>query len=806
MRIFNWIAILVILTAPVLSQEANPDIKILGVGVEGNSITSEKIITYTAGIKENDIIKYTTFSKSIKRLWDLGLFDDVQIRLDEETPEGISITIVVTESPILGKAVYKGNKHFKSKKFDEELSLKPGQRISPNTIPTVVDEILKLYEEDGFLRAEVETELVDAGPTESDNSETAAITKDIVFRIREYKKVKIGKIIFEGNNAFSDFRLRHTLKETKQQRWYLFWRSPFDEKKFDEDKALLTTFYRNKGYRDFKIASDTLEYPSKKRLDIRFTLEEGPRYRYRNFSWEGNTLYSIDELEARLDLIRGEFFSEEKFQVAVYERVQSLYMDKGYIYSQIIPQITPVEEDSIDIHFVITENHKVYVRNIHIFGNTKTHENVIRRELKIYPGDIFNRERLIRSQREVWILNYFSNVLPDVMPVDEDEVDLEITVEEKSSDQANVNVGYNGEYGLTGGGGVSFTNFRGRGQSLNLSFNVGTNYSFYSDVEPAKYRSFSIGFTDPMVRDTPNLIGVSLFYSFRGQSNNYYFPIDFTTRGGSATWGRRFKWPDDYFRGSWNFRITRRDYEGDAEDIARYIGEQTSGDSTQATSSGLSVSQVITRDSRDRPEFTTRGSRMVWETTYSGGVLGGNEDYLKHVLNLDWYTPTFWKFVLVSSFKVGLLQEIDIGRDEQSLIPFDERFIMGGNGIPYGNMLRGYPDNSIGPLTSEGLPIGGNAMFRYNTEFRVPFSENPVMYGLIFGEMGNVWQTGDMFEPINLQRTTGWNLKRSAGVGIRVFMPMVGMLGFDMGYGFDDITGDGKPEGWNYTITFGQQF
>jgi len=802
----KWIMVLSLLSVLLIAQGNNPDIKILNVGVEGNSLTGEKIITYTAGLKKDDVIKLTAFSKSIKRLWDLGLFNDVQIRLDEETPEGVSITIVVEESPVLGEVIYKGNKHFNDKKLNEELTLRVGQRINPNTIPTTINDLLKLYADDGYLRTDISSELVDAGISEDSGNKAASITRNIVFTIKEKKKVKIHNITFEGNEAFSDFRLRRTLKDTKQQRWYLFWRTHFEKKKFETDKELLTAFYFNKGYRDFSISADSTTYSGKKKMDIHFNVNEGPRYLYRNFSWEGNTLYTVKELEARLDLSTGEYFGGESFQMAVYERVQSLYMDKGYIYSQIIPQITPVGEDSLDIHFVVVENHKVYVRNINILGNTKTHENVIRRELKIYPGDIFNREKLIRSQREVWILNYFGNVLPDVVPVDEDEVDLEITVEEKSSDQANVNVGYNGEYGLTGGGGINFTNFRGRGQSLNLSFNMGTNYSFQQGREPSKYKSFSIGFTDPMVKDTPNLVGVSLFYSFRGQSNNYYFPIDFTTKGGSASWGRRFKKPDDYFRGHWVFRATRREYEGSPDDISRYIGSSAAGDSSKATSSGLSITQVITRDSRDRPEFTTRGSRAVWSTTYSGGILGGNEDYLKHMLTLDWYTPTFYKFVLVSSFKVGLLQKIDQKNNNSSLIPFDERFIMGGNGIPYGNMLRGYPDNSIGPQTSAGRPIGGNAMFRYNAEFRFPFSENPVVYGLLFGEMGNVWKTGDMTEPINLQRSSGWNLKRSAGVGIRIFMPMVGMLGFDMGYGFDDINGDGIPSKWNYTITFGQQF
>ncbi|NOZ74730.1 MAG: BamA/TamA family outer membrane protein, partial [FCB group bacterium] len=493
--------------------------------------------------------------------------------------------------------------------------------------------------------------------------------------------------------------------------------------------------------------------------------------------------------------------NEETFNLALFDRVQGLYMDRGYIYSQIQPQIIPVGQDSLDIHFVITENHKVYVRNILISGNTKTRENVIRRELKIYPGDVFNRNKLIRSQREVWILNYFGNVTPNVLPVDDDEVDLEIAVEEKSSDRASANIGFTftGEYGMTGGGGLEFNNFRGLGQRLNLSFNMGTNYSFYSTTTPSKYRSYSLSFTDPMIYDTPNLVGVSLYYTYRGASTNYSYPLDFAMRGASFTWGRRLRWPDDFFRGNWNLGYTQKEYFGTQEDLDNYV-------SGLGTSRGLALSQVISRDSRDRPEFTTRGSRMIWSTKLSGGILGGNEDFLKHVLDLEWYTPTFWKFVLMSSFKIGVIRPLTSSGTERSIVPYDEKFIMGGNGIPYGNMLRGYPDNSIGPLTSDGRPLGGNSMLRFTTEFRIPFSENPVVYGLAFAEMGNVWNSTAMVEPLYLPRNGPLSLKRTAGVGIRFFMPMIGMLGFDMGYGFDDITGNGKPEGWTYTITFGQPF
>ncbi|MEC7848682.1 MAG: BamA/TamA family outer membrane protein, partial [Candidatus Neomarinimicrobiota bacterium] len=389
-------------------------------------------------------------------------------------------------------------------------------------------------------------------------------------------------------------------------------------------------------------------------------------------------------------------------------------------------------------------------------------------------------------------------------PIDDDEVDVEIVVEEKPSGTANMQMGFSQAFGVTGGGGFSLPNWKGKGQHLALSFDVGTNYgnSFYtnSSYQPSKKRQASFSFTDPMVNDTKNLLGASIFYSFRGRSSMYYSPLDATMVGSSLRWGRRFKWPDDFFRGSWSFQILKRMYEAETpEELEQY----TSGlDETI----GVNITQAINRDSRDHPEFTTQGSLMSITSTISGGPLGGNEDFHKHVLNLEWYTPTFWKFVLMSSLKLGAINMLPSMDDERSVIPFSERFIMGGNGLMYGNPLRGYEDNRVGPMTSRGNPVGGNALAKVAMEFRVPFSENPVVYGLIFAEMGNVWAETSLQEKFSLPRVGPFDLKRSTGAGIRFFMPMIGMLGFDLGYGFDDLDGDGEPEGWKTTLTIGQQY
>jgi len=795
-------------------SQAPPSFKLKDINVEGNMATSENMVLYTAGLQAGQDVSQEDFRRAVKRLWELGVFSNIQIHFDGETPDGILITIELEESPVLGSVKFQGNKKLKDKKFSEELSYQRGMRLKPNFITKSINTMKQMYMEDGYFLATIkaETETVGKGDDQKQN---------ITFKIREGKKVKIKDIIIDGRDKQFGWvatkkwiplpkflrekltlaTLRWQMKETKIRSWWRLWAPAYDNKKFLEDLDLLTTFYRDEGYRDFTILSDSVYYEPKKRgLVVHLNVDEGEKYKYRNFTWEGNTLYETEILDKALNLSSGDAFSQSGFDKAVFEEVQSLYMDRGYLYSNIEPFFTPVGEDSIDVHFSITENNQVYIRNINIYGNEKTRENVIRRELDVFPGDLFRRTLLQRSMRKLHVLNYFdpTSLSPNVVPVDEDEVDLDITLEEKSSDKASANVGFTGIYGMTGGGNIEFNNFLGKGQVLSFGFDIGTQMSVYNAYgTPAKYESFHVRFMDPMFKDTPNRIGFSLGYQFRGQGNSYYFyPFDQRTRYGSLQWGRRLKWPDDYFRAFWEITVRQTEYMGDEDVLEDYIG-------SFRKSTGINLTQSISRDSRDRAEFPTQGSTASIVSTFSGGSLGGDEHYHKHVLSLDWYTPTFWKFVLTSSLKMGIIRKLDVGQ-EFTYIPPYERFIMGGNGIPYGTMLRGYPDNSIGPLTAQGRGIGGNTVAKYSTEFRFPFSENPVVYAMLFAEAGGVWNDTNLIQSLGFPRRDPLELKRSAGIGIRFFMPMIGQLGFDMGYGFDDISGDGEPQGWEYTIIFGR--
>ena len=772
------------------------DVTLYRVNVEGNTTTSDKMIKYSAGLRDGTEIQRSDISTAITRLWDLGLFDDIDIVLNNESQYGVEITIKVSESPILNQILFDGMT-VREARFKEKIELKSGQRIKPNSLEKASRKITEIYKEDGFFNVEVVPTII----VPQDTIVRVDYARDILFTIKENKKYRLKNVVFDGNESFSDRKLRKELTNTKQRKWWTFWVKSFDPKTFNEDKEALSAFYQNEGHRDFRVLSDTLLIDEENsELTLQINVEEGPKYHFRKFIFEGNQIAEESDLKRLLGLKEGDMFAKDQFDKSVFETMMSIYQDKGYIFSNVSPEIVPYGADSLDVKFVFNEGNKVYVENIFVSGNEKTRENVIRRELKLYPGDVFSRSKLMRSQRDIWILNYFDNVIPDVTPISDDKVNLDFVVEEKKSTQRiNANLGFTGEYGITGGAGVEFDNFRGKGQKLNIGASTGTNFSVYTTQEPSKYKSLNISFQDPMINDSPYLVGASIFYSFRGSSTNYYFPLDFTVGGAVASFGRRLEWPDDFFRVMWSAKFMQKEYEGSQEDIDNYIG------GLQKTR-GISLSQVLSRDSRNRAEFPTNGSTFILENTYSGGFLGGNENFQKHMLTLEWFTPTFSKFILYSSAKLGVIKTIDVGDDVQTFVPFDERFIMGGNGIPYGNALRGYPDNAIGPQTVTGQAVGGNSMGRFITELRFPLSENPVIYVMAFGEMGNVWNTSALTEPFYIDRFNSISMKKSAGVGVRFFMPGIGKLGFDMGYGFDDIVGDGNPQGWEYTITFGQTF
>jgi len=754
---------------------------LLGVAVQGNETASADQVIANSGLRVDQSLYAETIQKAIKRVYDIGLFSDVDILMDRRTADGVYLVIQVKEWPRLGTVYFEGNKKIKDSKFKEELDLLPGQVLSDYDIHQAAKKIKSLYKDKNFLLAQVDTTLQPSPDRER--------YVDLTFRITEGKKVKIREIAFHGNEAFSDRKLRHQMENVKQQRWWkLFQKVDYSADNLESDEQTVTDFYKSNGYRDAEITRDSVYYdPAKRHMFVDLWLDEGPVYTYADFSWTGNTLYTNAELQRVLGIEPGDTYDLDEFQTGM-QNIQKLYMDRGYLYFQLQPQEVPVGSTRVNVSFQVQENYQVNVRKINIVGNTKTKEDVIRRELQIFPGDIFSQEKLIRSQREVFILNYFSNIVPDVIPVDDKNVDLQVKVEEKQTDRANASIGYSERDGLLGSVGLEFNNFLGNGQQIGLNYQRGRYL-----------QSFNFSFNEPWPWNRPNPIGFNIFYSERGSgtgdyfwgaSTSYYLPFDYTSRGISLSIGHRFRWPDNYFRGNWSIYADSKYYTA-IQDSSYFQYYNPYGVNPTY---GIRVSQVIQRDSRDRPEFPTSGSRVTWRTTLSGGPLGGNEEYHKHEFQAEWFSPLPWKFVLYSDVELGAMK----GLHPNSVIPYDDLFYMGGEGLVWGTALRGYDEQAVGPVSAGGHTIGGRALIKYSLELRFQVSDNPTAYGLAFFESGNTF--------LNLQSVNPFDLKRSAGVGARLYMPMLGMLGIDLGYGFDPLVAGGTPSGWKTHFVFGRSF
>ncbi|HEY6953075.1 MAG TPA: outer membrane protein assembly factor BamA, partial [Bacteroidota bacterium] len=610
-----------------LRAQARPEVyKILGISVEGQRSAEPSAIIANTGLKVGDelTIPGDQTRQAIQRLYNLRLFSDVQILLDKKTQDGVYLLIRVKENPRLDRTEIVGNDELSEDDILKKIGLIKGQIISGEDVATVKRLLKTQYETDGYLNAEVKPELVSL----EDSTRNRVVLK---ITIDEGPKVKVDRIIFFGNKAYDEGDLRSELKETSERRWWKFWTTnKFDRKKWKDDKDLLTAFYHKHGYRDMEILADSLHYdPTKKYLTIDVYLHEGPQYHIRTITWEGNTVYPTSVLNERLGFKKGDIYDQEKFEQNLRRNeeesdVSSLYYDNGYLMFQVEPEEKRVGDDSLDITMVVHEHNLFKIGEVSITGNTKTYEKVIRRELRTRPGDTFSRQAIIRSLRQLQQLNYFNpeKIKPDTKIVNDKTVDLVYDVEEKSSDTFNMSVGYSGAFGFNGGIGLTFNNFSlaeplrgGAGQMLNFDWQFGVS---------SYYQTFSIGFQEPWMFDTPTSLGVNLFDTHQ----IYYYDVRYT--GASVSVGRQFKWPDDYFRGMWSVRYQRNQSNTGNEFIYK-------GTITQ-----FAVSQVISRNSTNNPVFPSQGSSFSLTTEIDGGPFRpGPANYSKHIFTADGAVPRF---------------------------------------------------------------------------------------------------------------------------------------------------------------------
>ena len=774
MRKIVGLLLIVLLTSVSVWAQAQK-IRINTITIEGNHTADTGMIRFNSGLSAGQQISGEDIQQAIRNLWALNIFSDIQIYVTNQSASGLDLLIKVKEYPRLRNLEIKGNDKLSKKEVKDELDAYRSMVVSPYKIFKMKKNLLKKYQSEGYLLAKVSIDTISAGKN----------YVNMIVDIDEGDEVQVEKIRFHGNVHLKEDDLRDAMKDTKEDRW---WRSAdFDPKKYEKDKELVVEYCKNQGYRDAEIIRDSLSYNDKKsEMYIDIWINEGNKYYFGDISFKGNTLFTEEQLKASLDIDKGDVYNQKKYDEGVRDRIQKMYFDQGYLFANIQPRETPVHQDTLNIQFNIVEGHVVRVKEIIIQGNTKTNEKVIRREFKLHPGDIFNSSKLERSVRDVNILNYFSMVNPVVklLPNDDKEVNLVVDVKEKSTDMANMSAGYSERDGMIGTLGLTFNNFSlahpfsgGDGQRLVFDWQFGTIY-----------RSISISFTEPWMFDTPTLAGFSIFDTRRGGG---YYPWDQKDRGASVHLGRRFFWPDNYFRGDWIVRYSLSSITNirDPELSARYLSYY----GTNGASKQISLTQIFTRDSRNSPEFPTHGSKNSLSMELSGGPLGGDQDFFKTIFSSEWFIPLPFGLVLYSHNKYGVLTPLN----SQTHILYGEYFYLGGSGLGFSEGLRGYDDGQVGPLTSAGSPIGGRSMVKNTLELRFPIAPNPTIFGLLFAEAGNSWQ--------DVSETNPFELRRSLGVGVRLFMPMIGIIGIDFGYGFDYYNEFGQRSGkWKVHFQFGR--
>ncbi|MCK4856555.1 MAG: outer membrane protein assembly factor BamA [candidate division Zixibacteria bacterium] len=744
------------------TTSAQQGYEIVSVQVEGNRSVESSLILTVSGLRTGMILSSTAVQDAIRRIYGLQLFSDVAVD-GQFSGGGIEVKIVVVEHPKLKELKFSGNKKIDDDDIKARLTIFANQVVTPNQIRENVEKIKTLYHDEGYHLVEVEAE----------TSETADAEIDLTYKIVEKEKVKIRDIIFAGNEVFDDGELRGKMGNKPKG----FLRSGnFDEVKYEEDKDKIIEFYHQEGYLDAAITGDSIAIdPDGKRMVIHIDVYEGERYYFGEVSFTGNQLYDTKFLRKQLKFETGDVYDSEKFEESM-QNIYSIYYEDGHIHARVLDQVQTIDT-TLTINLEISEGMPAKINKVHIVGNHKTKEKVIRRELYSQPGHTFRRSLLMRSLRNAMYLNYFGNVEPELKQLPNGDVDLVLKVEEKTTGQVQAGAGYSDYDKLVGTVGLGIPNFMGNGQSLTLDWQFGK-----------RRNSVSVSFTEPWFLDTPTSVGIDLYNINRRHS---LFDGEFmeNSRGFGLRLGRRLRWPDDYFRIYWRYRLEndrlydfddqyRQNHpiEDDPHSLLQYENEYN-------TTSAMSW--TVTRDSRDLSQFATSGSMLSYNIEYSGGVLGGKWHFHKHIFDAAKYMRLWWRFVLAAKMKIGVLDS----PDGESKIPYIERFAPGGT---YGDgVVRGYDDRSIGPRSELGSYLRGRSMLIYNLELQVALVEQQI-YGLLFADAGNAWLSGQAMRPFDFDRYDGF--KKSYGVGFRIVVPGLGVIGFDFAYGLNNPDGAGwKP-------------
>ncbi|HQY20433.1 MAG TPA: outer membrane protein assembly factor BamA [Ignavibacteria bacterium] len=771
------------LTSNLFSQETGPQkYRIASIDTKGNKNYEKGTIISYSGLRQGAEISLPSDETrdAISRLWNIGIFSDVKIFVEKKFGDEVYLVIEVEELPRVESLEITGNDELSEDELKEKINIVPGEVISEQKLKDIEYNLEKAYAEEGFGMAEVSVDKLLSANNEA----------RIRIKIKEGNELTVNRIIVKGNKNVSKEDLIDAFENTSEGTWWKFWEgADFDKAKYEEDKKLLIEFYRELGYKDASIVSEELDIlPSKTDVNIIITVFEGSRYFINDINITGNTVYGEDELLSRLKLKKGSVYNTKILQQNIYGNeeesdISSLYLDNGYLSFNALINEEPAEKnDEVNLKIQISEGNPFRFGMVGFEGNDKTKDKVMRRELYTLPGNFFTKSDIKRSMQQLAALNYFNpeKLSQDISLANDSTVQINYIVEEKSSDQFNASIGYSGSFGITGALGLTFNNFDitkplsgGAGQLMSFNWSFGTG---------GTYRTFDIGFQEPWLFDTPTLFGFNIFDTRSNYSN-----LDQKETGASVNIGRRFKFPDDYFRGDWTLKYQNTN-------VINGDGVYEEGIRNQ-----FSIRQIISRSSVFEPVFPTTGTRVSNSTELSGGpFLPGTVEFVKNIFLTEAFTPLTVnrKLVLFSTFQFSFINSFS----KDKYLPPNETFYMGGNGLTYNTIaLRGYDDRTVGPQNQFGDPIGGRVTTKYGLEFRYSISQDPLpIFALIFAEAGNVWA--------DINKTDPFDLRRSVGFGTRLILPAVGLVGFDFGYGFDREAVDGIPPKWLFHFQFGRGF
>ncbi len=786
--------------------------EIAGIKVKGVKYLNEEVLIQLSGLKVGDKIEVPgeRFANSIDKLWRHGLFSDVQILADSMKSGKIYLSFYLTERPRISDVIVSGLNKTEREDVAEMIELKRGGQATDNLINNAKIQIKKHFAEKAFFNTQVDVSLK--------NDSNLLNNVFVYIYVEKNKKVKVNSLDFEGNSILSDRKLNKAMKKTNEKGIKNFFRTKkYKEEEYLADKENLLKKYNEKGYRDAKIVYDTVAVNNEKSFNIVIKIEEGKKYYFRNISWVGNTKYNNFQLSRILNIKKGDPYDDELLnkRLSVDEdAVSNLYLDDGYLFFQIQPIEVNVDNDSIDLEMRIYEGRQATINNVTVGGNTKTNDHVIMREVYSRPGELFSKADIVRTIRELAQLGHFDPEKLNVNPVPnqaDGTVDLEYTVEERANDQIEISGGW-GANMIIGTIGLKFNNF-----AINDVFKKaawrpvpsgdGQQLSLRVQSNGTRYQSYSLSFTEPWLGGKKaNSLTVSLYKTV--QSNGYMKDDerrqDMSIAGAALGLGKRLKYPDDYFT-LYN-EISFQQY--DMNKWPYFLVEN-------GRSNNLSYKVIFGRNSIDNPLFPRRGANISvsLQATPPYSLLRSKTDYsdwtqeqkFKWIEYHKWTFKSEWLTKLLATKDLVLYTRYELGflgyynKDLRS--PF-EQYQVGGDGMSGYNMygsdivsLRGYENYSLTPEE------GANMYSRFTMEVRYPISLNPqaTIYALTFIEAGNAWYNFKDFNP--------FNLNRSAGVGVRIFLPMLGLLGIDWGYGFDPIPNQSADKwGSQFHFVLGQQF